>query len=497
MPKTFLACDLGAESGRVIAGHLVQGRLHLEEIHRFANTPIRTTEGLLWNFPKLLDEIQQGLRLAAARDLDIVGISTDSWGVDYVLLDEARRFMAPVFHYRDERSIRGVSQIYRHLTSSEIFLETGIQFMPINTLYQLGGESPARLAQAHSILGIADAVNYWMSGVVCAEESLASTFQFYNPRTRQWSKRLWQAMAWPEKILPKVVRPGTILGPLNQEIARATGLPNNPVLATCSHDTGAAVVAVPAVGTNWAYLSSGTWSLIGVERQHPVITERCRELNFTNELGYGDTVRLLKNIVGLWMVQECRRAWSQEGILLDYTQLSQLAGEAGSFLAIINPSDPRFVEPGEMPQKVAALCAETGQPAPSTPGETIRIILESLALLYARTLGQLEELTEQPIEVLHIVGGGSRNQLLNQFTANATGRQILAGPAEGTAAGNILVQAISFGEITGVEEARQIMRRSTELAVFAPQNQSLWQEATQRFDQLFPQNPSVIAGVKS
>ncbi len=497
MPKTYLACDLGAESGRVIAGQVLQGRLHLEELHRFANTPIRTSEGLFWNFPDILAEIQKGLTLAAVRDLDIGGISTDSWGVDYVLLDEIGQFMAPVYHYRDERSSRGVAQIYRYLTPSKIFAETGIQFMPINTLYQLGAESPARFAQAHAILGIADAVNYWMSGVVRAEESLASTFQFFNPQTRQWSKRLWQALAWPENILPKVVPPGTVIGSLTPSIARATGLRQIPILATCSHDTGAAVVAVPATGSNWAYLSSGTWSLIGVERQAPVLTERCRELNFTNELGYGGTVRLLKNIVGLWMVQECRRAWAQEGDQLDYTQLARLAGEAEPFLAIINPADPRFIEPGAMPQKVTTLCIETGQRTPSTPGETIRIILESLALLYARTLAQLEELTDQPIETLHIVGGGSRNHLLNQFAANATRRHVFAGPAEGTAAGNILVQAITLGEITDVVEARQLMRRSTELVHFVPENAYLWQEATQRFNQLFPQNQSVIGGVKS
>ncbi len=486
MPKTYLACDLGAESGRIISGRLQDGRLRLEEIHRFANTPQRTSHGLIWNFHGLLSEIQKGLAFAAQRHSSIDGISTDSWGVDYVFLDNDGRFIEPVYHYRDERSIRGVAHVQNRLTKAEIFAETGIQFMPINTLYQLGSESADRLNQAHSFLGVADAVNFWMSGVLCAEESLASTFQLFNPKSRQWSSRIWNAMAWPERILPKVVPSGTVLGSINPALSLATGLGRPQVLATCSHDTGAAVLAVPAAGSHWAYLSSGTWSLIGVECREPILTERCRELNFTNELGYGGTVRLLKNIVGLWMVQECRRAWAVNGMPLDYDEITRIAEAAKPFIAIINPADPRFVEPGNMPQKIIDLCLETGQQPPANQGETIRIILESLALLYSRTLNQLEELTDQSINVLHIVGGGSRNHLLNQFAANATGRQVVAGPVEGTAAGNLLVQAITLGEISGAAEARQIMRASTELVNYVPEQTTRWTQAAERFNSLFP-----------
>jgi rhamnulokinase len=477
----YLACDLGAESGRVMLGTLSGGKISLEELHRFPNTPIQRDGSLHWDIAALFSEVKAGLRKAAERDVPIVSISTDSWGVDYVLLDQHGEIMPPTFHYRDPRSARGIERMHALAPWEKIFDETGIQFMPLNTLYQVAAEDPQRLVRASQLLMIGDAFNHYLSGVAKAEESLASTSQFYNPRSRDWSAPLLNALNLRRELLPPIVPSGTRLGVLKPELARETGLPQIDVIASCSHDTGAAVAAVPASGGNWAYLSSGTWSLMGVELDASLINDRARALNFTNEIGFGGSVRLLKNISGLWIVQECRREWARAGQDFDYAELTQLATEAKPFAALINPADARFLPLGEMPQRIAAFCRETGQTPPRTSGETIRCALESLALLYRRTLSSIEELTGQNIERLHIVGGGSRNELLNQFTANALEIPVLAGPVEATALGNVLVQAIARGEVKSLSAAREIVRESFELKTFLPQETNVWKKTFERF----------------
>ncbi len=486
MTTHYLACDLGAESGRLMLGSLGEGTLTLEEIHRFPNTPIQANDSLHWNIPRLFQELQGGLEKAAARRLPIASISADSWGVDYLLLDAQGELLPPTFHYRDGRTARGVAKVRARMDWKTIFEETGIQFMPLNTLYQLAAESPARLAQAGQLLMIADGFNFFLSGVAKIEESNASTSQVYNPRTRQWSPKLIAALELPEKLLAPIVPSGTRLGPLKPELARESGLLPIEVIATCSHDTAAAVAAVPASEANWAYLSSGTWSLLGVELAAPRITETCRELNFTNEIGYGGSVRLLKNISGLWLLQECRRQWARAGQDRDYSTLTALAAEAPAFVSLINPADARFLAPANMPEAIAAFCRQTGQPAPATPGACIRCVLESLALLYRRTLRQLEQLTGEQIEHLHIVGGGSHNTLLNQFTANALQVPVRAGPAEATAAGNVLIQAIALGHLPSLAAARDVVRASFEVALVAPQAGLEWELPYRRFEQFFP-----------
>jgi rhamnulokinase len=481
MATHYLACDLGAESGRLMLGSLEGGRVSLEELHRFPNTPVKVAGSLCWDIPRLFNELKTGLRKAAARRRPIASISTDSWGVDYVLLDGRGAIIPPAFHYRDARTARGVERVRAAVNWPTIFQETGIQFMPLNTLYQVAAETPTRLAQAHRLLMIADAFNFFLCGEAAIEESNASTTQFYNPRTRQWSRRMLDAAGLPARLLPRIVSSGTRLGRLRKELADETGLPPIEVFASCSHDTGAAVAAVPACGKDWAYLSSGTWSLIGVERAAPLMTDACRELNFTNEIGFGGSVRLLKNISGLWLVQECRRAWAADGHSLDYDTLANLAAEAPPFVSLINPADARFLAPPHMPEAIAAFCRDTGQPVPATPGAFIRCALESLALLYRRTLGQIEQLTERKIERLHIVGGGSRNQLLNQFTADALQIPVLAGPVEATAAGNVLVQAIVLGQLDSLAAARQIVRDSFPVATVEPGDATAWNEAFERF----------------
>lgn len=482
----YLACDLGAESGRLMLGTIADDRIVLEEVHRFSNTPIEVGTSLCWNIARLFDSLGAGLCQVARRGVSCASIATDSWGVDYVLLDAEGQVLSPTYHYRDSRTVRGVEAVRAAIAWPEVFAETGIQFMPLNTIYQLAAETPERLAQAHCLCGVGDAFNHLLAGgEPVIEESMASTFQLYNPLLRDWSGRLLEAVGLPRRLFPKVVPSGTRLGGLKPGIAAATGLGDIQVIASCSHDTGSAVAAVPARGTRpWAYLSSGTWSLLGVEEPRPLINDRCRDLNFTNEIGYGGSIRLLKNIVGLWLVQECRRHWAETGRDLNYDTLTRLAGEVAPFKSLINPMDPRFLAPGKMPTRIAAYCRETGQPEPASPAETVRCALESLALQYRRTLFELGELIGTRPTVLHIVGGGSRNTLLNQFTANATECLVEAGPVEATALGNVLIQAITLGHLPSLEAARGLVRQSSGLIEFEPADSARWREAAARFEAL-------------
>jgi rhamnulokinase len=493
MTRHYLACDLGAESGRLIAGTLENGKLSLQEIHRFANTPKRVDGSLQWNIPNLILELKEGLRKAAATGLKFESISTDSWGVDYLLFNSAGELQEPVYHYRDPRTKRGVERAYTRTTWNDIFDESGIQFMPINTLFQLAAEDPDRLRNASFLLGVGDAFNYFLTGgTPKMEVSMASTFQVYNPRTRQWSDKLIDALRFPRSIFPEIVPSAIRLGRLRPDLAAELNLPPLEVIATCSHDTGTAVAGIPVsdVASNWAYLSSGTWSLMGVELAEPIINDLARELNFTNEIGYGNSVRFLKNISGLWLLQECKRQWIREGREFDYATLTKLAEDALPFFSLINPASDEFLAPENMVSQFVQFCRRTGQPAPKTEGAFVRCALESLALLYRRTLRQIEQLTNRKIDCLHIVGGGSNNALLNQFTANATGIPVLAGPAEATAAGNIMLQAIALGHVASLAAAREIIRHSTQLRRFEPQDSDVWDRAFTRFETLCSGAPS-------
>lgn len=490
MLTRHLACDLGAESGRLMLGTLDDRQLSLREIHRFTTGATPSGESLHWDIDRLFGELRTGLRKAGELALPIASISSDSWGVDYLLYDADGNVMQPVFHYRDPRCERGVARTYERISWEAIFAETGLQFLPFNTLFQLAAESPERLASATRVLGIGDGFNAFLSGVAKWEESLASTTQLYEPRSRQWSAKLMKALGLRAGMFPEVVAPGTRLGSLRPELAAESGLKDLAVVASCSHDTGAAVAAVPAQAGNWAYLSSGTWSLMGVELPEPIITDDCRELNFTNELGFGHSVRLLKNIIGLWIVQECRHEWAAAGNDLDYAALTRLAAEAPPFESLINPADARYLSPGDMPAKVEAACRESGQPVPESPGALVRCVLESLALLYRRTLDQLAELTGRRAERLHIVGGGSQNGLLNQFTANALQMPVVTGPVEATAAGNILVQAIAMGHLPSLEAAREVVRNSFDLKTVEPKDAAPWDEARDRFEEMLQASSS-------
>lgn len=489
----YLAIDLGAESGRVMLGTLWEGRLTLEEIHRFSNGAVVIKGSRRWDLLHLYAEIVEGLRKAGARNLPIRSLSSDSWGVDYALMKGSEPFLTTPYQYRDERT-DGSYERLGDVSRGEIYAATGIQFMTINTLCQLHTDllqRPEILKFADRFLLIGDTVNHLLGGDPVAEASLASTTQLFDPAKMDWARPLLARLGLPESIFPKVVPSGTVIGTLTPELQSETRLGPVKVVATCSHDTGAAVAAVPASDeTGWAYLSSGTWSLLGVESPTPVLTEQARNLNFTNEVGYGGTVRLLKNIAGLWILQECMRFWRESSHDHTYTDLVNLALEAPALVSLINPGDARFLRSGGttasggMPARIAEYCRETAQPVPESVGAIARCILESLSLLYRKSLGELEQLTGKPITRLHIVGGGTRNDLLNQCAASATGRRVITGPVEATAAGNILIQALAGGAVSSLAEARAIVARSFPQNTYEPQEPSVWEAAYRRFTQL-------------
>ncbi|HEV2446444.1 MAG TPA: rhamnulokinase family protein [Candidatus Sulfopaludibacter sp.] len=466
--SNYLAIDLGAESGRVILGRLEGERLTLEELHRFPNQPVRLPGGLYWDALRLHLEMVEGLTVAGRqRKLRADGIGVDTWGVDIALLTNDGGLLDGPRHYRDERNLGVPEKLFEVVPRAEVFGYTGIQIMVINSLYQLYSMklagSPA-LAAAGRLLWIPDLFNYWLTGVERAEITIASTSQFYDPRTRRFATELLERVGLPTRILPELIEPGSRLGPLLPRLADSTGLGPVPVYATAGHDTASAVAAVPAEGDDWCYISSGTWSLMGLELPQPVINEQCAALNFTNEAGVAGRTRLLKNIAGLWILQECRRAWAAQGEEFSYADLAGMAEQAEPIGAIIDPDD--FLQPGDMPSRIDAWCGARSLPAPRTKGETCRVILESLAHRYREVLLGLESLVGRKIRTIHIVGGGSRNRLLNRLVAQATGCTVIAGPVEATAAGNVLVQAIGAGEIRDLEHARAIVRQSFEIERF-------------------------------
>jgi rhamnulokinase len=482
----YLAVDLGAESGRVMLGTLADGRVSLEEIHRFPNRVLTVNGHLHWDLAHLEKEIFAGLEKAAGRNLPISGISTDSWGVDYVLLDAKGHALGQPYCYRDARTAGSPDRLFKKMPFAEIYQETGIQFMTINTVYHFEAQQhddPSVFPAADHFLNIADYFNARFCGVEAAEESLASTTQLYNPKTRAWSDPIISTLGLKKSLFPKIVPSGTVLGLVTGELKSRPALAQARVIATCSHDTGDAVAAVPATGGRWAYLSSGTWSLLGAELPGPVVTDAAREAGFTNEVGIGGTIRFLKNIAGLWVLQECRRAWEAAGQSFTYEDLTKLAVENGPAGAHISLRDARFLSPGDMPGKITAFCRETAQPIPATPGQFTRTILESLALTYAQILRQLESLVGFKFEKLHIVGGGSRSRLLNQLASDATGLPVIAGPVEATAIGNILIQALALGHLESSGHLRRIVENSFPTQAFLP-GTGLSDEVRTRFQKL-------------
>lgn len=489
--QVYLGVDLGAESGRVIAGLWDGKRMKLEEMHRFPNGGVAIADSLRWNTLGLWSEIQTGLTAAAKKfGKSVVSVGVDTWGVDYALLSKSGELLGLPFHYRDGRTRGMFQRAFARVPREEIFASTGLQFMEINTLYQLLAHqknNPELLAAAETLLLMPDFLHFCLSGARVSEFTIATTSQCVNPKKRAWDTGLLEKFGLPTKIFPDIVPPGTRIGQLRPMLAERTGLGPIAVVVPAAHDTGSAVAAVPTTNTgkaNWAYLSSGTWSLLGVELQDALLSPRVLELNITNEGGVDGTYRLLKNIMGLWLVQQCRRSFIEKGKEISYEQLAQLASEAPAFRSLVNPNNDQFLNPPDMPTAIQDFCRQTGQPVPETEGQFARCIFESLALTYADVLEGLEGLTGTKIEAVHVVGGGSRNKVLNQFTANACGRPVIAGPVEATVFGNLLVQARSHGEISTLADIRAAVRASSEVTQCDPESGSAWQDARGRFAKL-------------
>jgi sugar (pentulose or hexulose) kinase len=484
--RNLLAFDLGAESGRALLGRLDTGRLTLEEKHRFANPNGKINGHLHWNVLAQWEELKTGLRKAAAGGTAIHAIGVDTWGVDFGFLDRNGDLLANPYMYRDAQTDGMLDKAFARVPKARIFEATGIQFMQLNSLYQLMAlaerKSPV-LECAHTMLFMPDLFNYLFTGQKVVEFSIATTSQMYDPRKKTWATDLLKDLGLPTHILPKVVPSATRLGDLREDVRQDCAVGPIPVIATAGHDTASAVAAVPAQpgAGDWCYISSGTWSLMGVETREPIIDEKSLRLNYTNEGGVGGTIRLLKNIMGLWLVQECRRQWAKEGQEYSYAQLTQMAGTTKPFAAVIDPDYPPCLRPGEMPSKIAEFCRKSGQPAPSSVGEFVRTCLEGLALTYRKTIGGLEDVLGRRIAVIHIVGGGSQNELLNQMTADACARPVVAGPVEATAVGNMLVTAMATGDVKSLEEVREIVRRSFEVKRYEPREKQRWDDAFERY----------------
>jgi rhamnulokinase len=492
----YLALDLGAESGRGLLGQFDGQCLTLDEIHRFPNGPVRMLDTLYWDLPWLFEQVKAALAKTASHDGDLTSIGIDTWGVDFGLIGRGDTLLGNPVHYRDARTNGMLEVAFRHIPRTRIYEHTGLQFLPFNTLYQLLALRHSRsplLEVAETLLMMPDLLGWLLTGERLGERTNASTTQLLDPRTGVWSSELCEVLQIPRSILPTLVEAGSELGSLRTTVAEELSVSSRVrVIAPATHDTASAVVAVPVsvsdtsqgIVPDWCYLSSGTWSLLGVETTHPVISAETMKYNFTNEGGVAGTTRLLKNIMGLWLVQECRRTWARAGRELSYEELINRAQAAPAFRSLVDPDDSSFLAPGDMPGRLMAYCAQTGQIAPCDEGAIVRCCLESLALKYRWTIDRLESILGTTIKAVHVVGGGSKNALLCQFTADACNRPVYAGPVEATAIGNILMQAFSCGQVGSIANIREVVAHSFPTTVYEPHDNAAWTDAAGRFTSL-------------
>lgn len=493
--RVFLAVDLGASSGRVVAGQFDGRHLTISEVHRFGNGAVSVGDRLYWDFLRQWSEVQLGLGLAAKQfgsAVDSVGV--DTWGIDFGLIGAGDELLGNPRHYRDQRTRGGMERAFREVRSEAIYDATGVQFMELNTLYQLlaiRDEAPELLQQARRFLMMPDLFHWHLTGCSSNEFTNATTTQCFDSRAGSWAVNLLDRFELPTHIFPDVCAPGTDLGPVRTKVVESLGLAAHVrVILPGTHDTASAVLAVPSAEDvqshpNWCYISSGTWSLMGVELPQPIISSRCRELNFTNEGGVGNTVRLLRNIAGLWLVQECRRFWELQGHRLNWAQLTHLAEESPPLVNIVNPDDASLTAPANMPAAIAQLCSVSGQVIPQGNGAILRCALESLAMRYRVVLGWLEELVGNRIERIHIVGGGTQNRLLCQMVSDACNRPVTAGPVEATALGNLAMQMVSRGAVASIAEARLLVRQSFPVDEYEPRNTGPWNDRFEQCQGLF------------
>ncbi|WP_438349887.1 rhamnulokinase [Paenibacillus sp. FA6] len=481
---SVLAYDLGASSGRAVIGRLKDTTMEVEELHRFSNDPVQVGNRLHWDILRLLHEMKQGLLKAKHQKVTIKSLAIDSWAVDFGMIGNGGELIGNPYHYRDHHTDGIMEQVLSNIPAKEIFGRTGIQFLPFNTVYQLAALQQAGspiLQAGKNLLMIPDLLRYFLCGEMVHEFTNATTTQLYNPVEGQWDATLIRKLGFKESWFGQVVQPGTNVGKLSSALQHELGMASIPIFTAAEHDTASAVVAVPATERSFAYLICGTWSLMGTEVQEPVLSDMALDLNFTNEGGAYGTFRLLKNIMGLWILQECRREWERAGDVYSFPELIQLAQQAPSFFTMIDPDDPLFLPPGNMPERIRKYALQTGQKPPEGIGAVVRCILESLALKYRVVLEWTERLSGQAFQGLHMVGGGIHNTLLCQWTANAIGKPVWAGPAEGSAIGNLAVQWIAQGDLSDVWEARQVIRDSFLITIYEPEQAAMWEEAYGQF----------------
>jgi rhamnulokinase len=483
--KHFFAVDLGATSGRTILGTLAEGKIELEEVTRFPNNLIQMHGHFFWDIYALYFEIIKGLQEVARRNVTVSSIGIDTWGVDFVFIGSDGQVLRQPQAYRDPITFDAMDDYLKRVVSrEEVYEVTGIQFLNFNSIFQLYAmtrEQNSALAAASKILFVPDALSWMLTGNAVCEYTIASTSQLLDPRTKQLDERLLQSLGLSRQKFGRMVQPGELIGTLTSEVQKMTGLGPVPVYAVAGHDTGSAVAAVPAKDENFAYLSSGTWSLMGIETKDAVINDVSYKRNFTNEGGIEGTTRFLKNICGMWLYERCRKEWPEEVRKLSHPELQSSAMQVEAFRSIINPDDPLFANPPSMLEAIKQYCRDTQQPVPETPAQICRCIFDSLALRYRQVFQWLQEVAPFKLEVLHIIGGGSLNKYLNQFTANSTGTVVLAGPQEGTALGNIMVQAKAAGAVGDIWDMRQIIANSIHLERYQPQEKELWEAAYKKF----------------
>lgn len=489
---THLAIDLGAGSGRVMAGHFDGRKLRIEEINRFANEGVNLPSGWHWQALRLFSDIKEGLAGAQKRyGGSVVSVAVDTWGVDYGLIDKHGRLLGVPWMYRDSRTDGMMEAAAAIMPREEIYRRTGIQFMFFNTLFQLLAEvrrSPEAVAAADQLLFMSDLLTYWLSGERIVERTIASTAQMLKAGTAAWDVELAEAMSIPSRLLKPLTEPGTTVGPMLPGLASEIGSGQWKVIACGSHDTASAVAGVPTETSQPLFLSSGTWSLLGRELQSPMVTEDTYRVGFSNEQGLNGTTRFLKNVAGMWLLQECKRNWDAQGQTVSFGDLVKQA-ETSRTTMLLDPDAEDFAKPCDMPQAIRAYAVKTGQAAPATPGEFVRVIVESLALKYRRLIAQLRRWMPDLPDTLYIVGGGSQNVLLNQMAADACGLRVVAGPVEATAAGNVLAQLMAIGEISSLEEGRQIVRDSFAPQIFEPQKNAVWDEKEALLEKLLSATP--------
>lgn len=487
--KNFLAFDFGAESGRAILGSLSDKKIRLEEIHRFSNHQIKLFGHIHWDILMLFNELKKGLNASVERKGEgLMGIGVDTWGVDFGLVGRDNQLLGFPFGYRDPRTNDIMEKAFKLMPREEFYSITGIQFMQFNSVFQLLHMKITKhplLDVAEDLLFMPDLFNFLMTGNKMSEYTICSTSQLLNAKTRQWDEAIFNRLDLPKNLMTPIIQPGTVVGPLLPEILQETGISNVDVIAPACHDTASAVVAVPAKSKYWAYLSSGTWSLLGVETEEPIVTKASLNNNFTNEGGINQRNHFLKNVMGMWLIEECRRCWQRENKPVDYGHLLHLADEARPFKAVVDPDDSTFLHPRDMAAAITEFCLRTNQPAPETQGEFVRTILESLALKYRFTVEKINSMRGVPVDTLHIVGGGSQNEMLNQFTANATGLTVVAGPIEATALGNVIVQAVAKNVLDSIWDGRELVARSFQLKTFEPKDRSQWDDVYNTVDQIF------------